>query len=114
MKWLIRGSILFWTVIMAFAQPGLPACWAMAHACEYHPHLSEHQANTPHTHDYLYDDASASGIQLPPVLRIPLSVLIAGLFTVNIWRWIVFQHCWGIRWRQNPETPPPRWMLSPL
>jgi hypothetical protein len=86
----------------------------MAHACEVHPHLNQRHADTSHTHDYLYDASFASGIQVAPVLLIPLSVLIAGLFFVNIWRGIVFQHRWGIRWKKTPETPPPRWQLSPL
>jgi hypothetical protein len=105
---LFRASIFLWIGYIALAQPGIPACWLEAHACEIHIHFSKHQAETPHSHDYLLDLAKAQGAPALPTLLIPASLLIALLSCSRVFRQVVFPVTEKYFWKALPDLPPPR------
>jgi hypothetical protein len=109
---LFRTSIFLWIGYIALTQPGLPACWLEAHACEIHVHFSVHQAEIPHSHDYLLDLTKAQGASVLPSLLIPAGFLIALLFGSRIFRQVVFPLIENFFWNTLPDLPPPRLALS--
>lgn len=108
MKRLTRSTVLFLILYTALAQPGLPACWLMAHACEVHVHFSQEQASHPHTHEYLFDLAAGQGTQASTVQLAPALVLIKLLFSVAVWREACQPTTPGRQWMGALEPPPPR------
>ncbi len=113
---LIRGGyrlfILVWAGYTMLAQPGIPACWLEKHACEIHIHLSQRQAEHPHSHGYLFDLANADGASALPSVIIPLSLLFLLLFGMRIMRAISLPLTGETAWVSRLEPPPPRALLS--
>jgi hypothetical protein len=103
--------IFLWAGCLALAQPGLPACWLEARACELHPHFSQYHAETAHSHDYLFELATAQVSQGLPVLLVPLSLLLAELFRAGILKEISDPAFFERFWKYPVETPPPRFVL---
>jgi hypothetical protein len=106
-----RLILLAWASYTALAQPGIPACWLERHACEIHIHLSQRQAESPHTHGYLFDLANADGAATLPSLFIPLSILFLLIFDTLIMRGFTRQLTGESRWISRLEPPPPRTLL---
>jgi hypothetical protein len=94
------------------AQPGVPSCWLEKHACAVHAHLNHHQAETPHTHDYLFDLAQTQTTPALPFLQIPVSLLIAALFSTQILRELGIPLVYELFWSFRVEPPPPRLLFS--
>jgi hypothetical protein len=106
-----RLILLVWASYTTLAQPGIPACWLERQACEIHIHLSQHQANSPHTHGYLFDLANADGAATLPSVFIPLSILFLLFFNTLITRGLARQLTGEGCWISRPEPPPPRTLL---
>ncbi len=108
----LRVFTLVWAGYTALAQPGLPACWLERHACEIHIHLSKEQAESPHSHGYLFDLASADGAPALPSLLIPVGLLLALLFGRLVLRELISPMPAQAIWESLLEPPPPRFLIS--
>jgi hypothetical protein len=104
---LYRGLILAWAGYTALAQPGIPACWMEASACEAHVHFNHHQAETPHSHDYLVDLASGQGVPGVAALLIPVNLLLDLIFGGLVLRAMLAPVLVIFVWNDHPEPPPP-------
>ena len=91
-----RSFLYFLAFYTAIAQPGLPACWAMAEPCEVHPHFGN--AHVPHSHDYLIEMMQANAMVLLPLVALQSKLLISLLGS----------------WTPLVDDPPPRLAISPL
>jgi hypothetical protein len=109
---LLRFFVFLWIGYISLTQPGLPACWLEVHACEIHVHFSQHQAEIPHSHDYLLDLAKAQGAPALPTLLIPASLLIALLFDSRVFRQVIFPVIEKYFCKTLPDLPPPRASIS--
>jgi hypothetical protein len=109
----LRVFTLVWAGYTALAQPGIPACWLERHACEIHMHFSKEQADSPHSHGYLFDLASAEGASALPTLLIPVGLLLALLFGSLVLRELVSPTPAQALWESLVESPPPRLAISP-
>ncbi len=107
-----RGFILFLACYTTLAQPGMPPCWLEKHACESHPHFSQHQAETPHSHEYLFDLSQAQAAQDLSLVLAPVSLLIAALFGTRILRKMCLPILDGFFWIYSFDPPPPRFSFS--
>jgi hypothetical protein len=107
-----RVFLLVWAGYIALAQPGVPACWLEAHACEFHVHFSQHHAETPHSHSYLFDLANAQGAPGLSPLLIPVGLLIALLFNSRFFRMFGMPVLAESSWKFLGEPPPPRFLHS--
>jgi hypothetical protein len=108
----LRVFTLFWSGYTILAQPGLPACWLERHACEIHMHLSKEQAESPHSHGYLFDLASADGAPALPSVLIAVNLLLALLFGRLILRELISPMPAQALWESLVESPPPRFPIS--
>jgi hypothetical protein len=109
---IFRVFIIFWAGYTALAQPGLPPCWLEARACEFHPHFSQRHAETPHTHQYLFDLAKATASLGLPNFLIPVSLLIELLFPSLLLHKVAGPVVIGQTWIAPLEPPPPRASFS--
>ncbi len=107
-RFAFRILMILWAGYTALAQPGLPACWLEAEACEVHPHFGPYQATHPHSHGYLLDQAKASAAQGLPHLLAPVSLLIEILFLSRLLRPVASLPVVAGAWAPLPEPPPPR------
>jgi hypothetical protein len=101
-----------WAFYTVLAQPGLPPCWLESRACEFHPHFSRHHAETPHTHDYLFDLAKTTTVQGLHILLIPISLLIELLFLSPLLRKELSPALIERIWISLLDPPPPRFACS--
>jgi hypothetical protein len=106
-----RLILLAWASYTALAQPGIPACWLEKHACEIHIHLSQQQAESPHTHSYLFDLANADGAAALASIFIPLNILFLLMFSTPITRCFALPLSGESPWASQLEPPPPRTLL---
>ncbi len=108
-----RGSLRTLLLALAFytmfAQPGLPACWLEKEPCKVHPHFSEAQAESPHSHTYLVDQALGQSTAAPnrtlPAAALVWLLLMMGLLPVRKEQAASFS---AARWLALPEPPPPK------
>jgi hypothetical protein len=107
-----RAFILFLAGYTTLAQPGLPPCWVEKHACESHPHFSRHQAETSHSHEYLFDLSQSQVAQDLSPLLFPVSLLLAALFTTRILRKMCLPVINRFFWIDLFDPPPPRFFYS--
>jgi len=84
---MIRFSALFifLAILTALAPPGLCPCWLNPEVKTVHPHLSEKQAESEHSHDYLLQISQTNGIEMIPSMITPATVWIALAFAGSIW-----------------------------
>ena len=103
----VRISLFFLAFYTIFAQPGIPACWLMQKACGFHTHLAG-MADRPHTHEYLFDMASAMNAIALPQVFFSASLLVMLMSLINLWRGL---HSHVIAWSDftlTVQLPPPR------
>jgi hypothetical protein len=107
---LIRLALLLWAIYTTLTPPGLPACWLEKVPCEFHTHFSEEQAETPHTHFYLFDLAMGMGSQPYPFLAYSCTVMVAllAMSGPKLWRRNKSPAFGKLGWNAIPEPPPPK------
>jgi hypothetical protein len=107
---IIRFFLFTWAFYTAFAQPGLPACWLEAKACQVHVHFSQEQAETPHDHGYLVGLASGMAAAAVPQVMIPAGLLVALLAVAGavLLKKLNESTDRELRWLYVPEPPPPK------
>jgi len=109
----LRLALLLWAIYTTLTPPGLPACWLEKVPCEIHVHFSVDQAETPHTHFYLFDLAMGMGSQPYPFLAFTCTLLIALLAASGpkLWRKNNSPDFGKYGWNPVPEPPPPKAVL---
>jgi hypothetical protein len=108
----LRVLVGLWLCYTALAQPGLPACWLQAKACQIHPHFTGEHAGGPHTHDYLFDLTKTIASSGLAVVLIPISLLI-GIMLANLLHFITaYPPLIKRSWIALLEPPPPRLAIS--
>ncbi len=112
-RFTIRLLLVGWAASVSLAQPGLPACWLEVNACETHIHFNKHHAETPHSHEYLFDLTNVTSAQALPNLLLPIFLLARLLFSNNLLlpgsrNTYLYQRMWGFK----PDPHPPRPCLS--
>ena len=105
---LYPSTIILWACYMALAQPGLPACWLEARACQNHTHFSESHGQSDHSHDFLLDLAKTQASHGLPGLSVPVSLLLAVLFSTRILRAASVPLLFEFSWKVLLDPPPPR------
>ena len=106
----IRIVLLIWAVYTMAAPPGLPACWLEKEPCEFHTHFIQEQAETPHSHFYLYDLTLGMASQPYPFVFLASSMLLLLLSLSGA----KFRQLRGSStplpagWESTPEPPPPK------
>jgi hypothetical protein len=106
------GFLLFLAGYTMLAQPGIPSCWLEKRTCEAHPHFNKHHAETPHSHDYLFELVQSLDAPDLSSILIPVSLLIAALFSIKIFRDLASSVLIGMVWFFSIDPPPPRRLLS--
>jgi hypothetical protein len=113
---LVRVPVLLWAIYLMFAQPGLPACWLEAVPCEFHVHFSAEQAETPHSHNYLLDQALGQTAARPLDSQMPAASLLFLLAMAGLlgWNSRPAARLPGDDWPGLLEPPPPKTISLPF
>jgi hypothetical protein len=106
---LVLMALAFYTM---FAQPGLPACWMEQQPCKFHPHFSDAQAESPHDHNFLFDQVLGQAAPASLSLLLPAAALLWMLMMMGLlpFRKESPDYFSVARWLALPEPPPPKFM----
>lgn len=92
--------------LVAFAQPGLCACWLMIDISAHHPHFED--PSRPHSHDYLSEVFQAQTVASAPPIVISAQALLAILALAALWRPLLRRLPSLAGWLAESDPPPPK------